>query len=227
MSAPKGTDGSAAARNWRALTGPVSGVSFVVGVVAAARLAPHRIPRTGAPAEEVRAYYRDSSTAVRVSVTGQIVSIVAQGMFTGVVARLAARSPGSRLLRAVAIVSGAAAASALSASASTHAALARSQPEDDAGLTAKASRVFVLGGPVHGVAYGVFIAALTVAARRAGLIGRAAAVTGAVSAVAGVASPLYFRWEAAGWLIPIGRFTGYLLAGLTGARLFRNGGRDD
>jgi hypothetical protein len=32
---------------------------------------------------------------------------------------------------------------------------------------------------------------------------------------------LYFRWENAGWLIPIGRFSGYVLCGVAGARLAR------
>jgi hypothetical protein len=71
------------------------------------------------------------------------------------------------------------------------------------------------------VAYGIFTGVATVAARRAGLLGRAGAVTGAASAAAGVLAPLYFRWEGAGWLIPIGRFSGYALDAVLGARLAR------
>jgi hypothetical protein len=84
-----------------------------------------------------------------------------------------------------------------------------------------ARRVFVAGGPVHGVFYGVFTSVLAMAARRAGLLGRPGAVAGVVSAAAGVLSPLYFKWENAGWLIPIGRFSGYLLGGIVGVRLAR------
>jgi hypothetical protein len=51
------------------------------------------------------------------------------------------------------------------------------------------------------------------------LVGRAAAATGLVSAAIGILSLLFFRWENAGWLIPIGRFSGYILAGMTGVRL--------
>jgi hypothetical protein len=51
------------------------------------------------------------------------------------------------------------------------------------------------------------------------LVGRAAAATGLVSAATGILSLLFFRWENAGWLIPIGRFSGYILAGMTGVRL--------
>jgi hypothetical protein len=82
-----------------------------------------------------------------------------------------------------------------------------------------ARRMFIAGGPVHGVAYGIFTAVLATTARRTGLVGRAAAATGLVSAATGILSLLYFRWENAGWLIPIGRFSGYILAGMTGVRL--------
>src|SRR5262245_55933324 len=71
-----------------------------------------------------------------------------------------------------------------------------------------ARRMFTAGGPVHGVAYGIFTAVLATTARRTGLVGRAAAAAGLVSAATGILSLLYFRWENAGWLIPAGRFLG-------------------
>jgi hypothetical protein len=92
---------------------------------------------------------------------------------------------------------------------------------DDETVARLARRVFVLGGPVHGVAYGVFTGLAAVAGRRTGLLGPAATATGLTSAAAGILSPLYFKWEQAGWLIPIGRFSGYALAGVIGARLAR------
>jgi hypothetical protein len=45
------------------------------------------------------------------------------------------------------------------------------------------------------------------------------ATTGLVSAATGILSLLYFRWENAGWLIPIDRFSGYILARIAGVRL--------
>jgi hypothetical protein len=67
----------------------------------------------------------------------------------------------------------------------------------------------------------VFTGVLAIAAQRAGLLRRPGVVTGVVSAAAGVLSPLYFKWENAGWLIPIGRFSGYVLGGIVGVRLAR------
>ena len=202
------------------VSGPATGSSFVAAIVGAMVLAHQPIPRPGAAAEDVRTYYRDSATAARFSVAGQAVSILAQAVFTGCVTHLAVRAtPGARLLPAAVVVSGAGSVAALATSAATHASLTGASPRDDTTLTRRARLVFVAGGPLHGVAYGVFIAALTLAARRTGLFGRAATITGVVSALAGLASPLYFRWETAGWLIPIGRFSGYLLAGLAGTRL--------
>ena len=43
--------------------------------------------------------------------------------------------------------------------------------------------------------------------------------------MAGVLSPAYFRWENAGWLVPMGRFSGYLLSGVVGVRLARRRAR--
>jgi hypothetical protein len=60
---------------------------------------------------------------------------------------------------------------------------------------------------------------LATAGERTGVLNRPVAVTGLVSAAAGVLSPLYFRWESAGWLIPIGRFSGYIVSAIAGARL--------
>lgn len=140
--------------------------------------------------------------------------------FTVSVTRLAARAaPGSRLLPATAAASGAASVVLLAAAAATHAELTIPAERDDATTLKLASRVFVAGGPVHGVTYGIFIAALAAAARRTGVFGTAATAASAVSAVSGILSPLYFHWEQAGWLIPIGRFSGYVVSSIAGVRL--------
>ncbi len=209
-------------RDAAALTGPLSGLAFVAAILGAMRLAKDPIPRPGAPAEDVRRYYRDSARAVRFSVTGQAVSILALARFTRSAARLAAQSPRHpRALQAGLLVTGGAAVASLAASAATHASLTLPRERGDEQIVRTARRVFVAGGPVHGVAYGAFTGLLTTAARDAGLLGPAGAATGWGSAAAGIASPAYFRWENAGWLIPIGRFSGYLLGGVVGARLAR------
>jgi hypothetical protein len=69
------------------------------------------------------------------------------------------------------------------------------------------------------VANGVLTAATAVAARQKGLLGRTGEGLALLSAAANLSTPAYFRWEPAGWLIPIGRFSGYLVSGVIGVRL--------
>jgi hypothetical protein len=129
-----------------------------------------------------------------------------------------------RLARAATLASGGAAVTALTASAATHAWLTLPESSsglDDDELVQASRRVFALGGPVHGVGYGAFIGLLTQVARDSGLVGPAGATTGWVSSAAGLCSPAFFRWENAGWLIPIGRFAGHVVSGLVGVRLAR------
>ncbi|MDQ3432896.1 MAG: hypothetical protein M3467_11910 [Actinomycetota bacterium] len=205
-----------------AISGLITGVTFVAAILGAIRLAKGPIPRPGSPAAAVRTYYHDSALAARFSVAGQVISILSLARFTASVARLAGRSgPAPRKLQAVALVSGAASVVSLATSATTHASLSLPRERGDERVLKLARRVFVAGGPVHGVAYGVFTGALAVVGHRNGLLGRAATTTGMVSAAAGVLSPLYFRWENAGWLIPIGRFSGYAVGGIAGTHLAR------
>ncbi len=50
---------------------------------------------------------------------------------------------------------------------------------------------------------------------------RPVAILGLVSAASGILSPLYFVKESAGWLIPIGRFSGLVVSGIAGVKLGR------
>ena len=50
-----------------------------------------------------------------------------------------------------------------------------------------------------------------------------AEILGLISAVSGLLSPLYFVKEAAGWFIPVGRFSGLLVSAIAGVRLARTG----
>jgi hypothetical protein len=204
-----------------AAAGILVGPAFVGAIVGAIRLAERPLPRPGSPAADFADYYRGSARAARFSVAGQAVSILALARFTASVTRLARRSGPAPVLPAAAAASGAASVALLAASAATHASLTVPGDRDDETVARLARRVFVLGGPVHGVAYGVFTGLAAVAGRRTGLLGPAATATGLTSAAAGILSPLYFKWEQAGWLIPIGRFSGYALAGVIGARLAR------
>jgi hypothetical protein len=104
------------------LAGALTGLTFVAAIVGAMRLAKMPLPRPGAPAADIRAYYTTSSTAVRFSVTGQLISILSLAQFTAAAARLArASSRHPQTLQATTAISGAAAVTSLAISAITHA----------------------------------------------------------------------------------------------------------
>jgi hypothetical protein len=199
------------------LSGPLTAVSFLAGLGTAMKVAKDPFPRPGSTAEQIRNYFRGSSTAARISVTGQLTSVASLGRFTGSVVGLATRS-GSRTLEATALGGGVLAAASLATSAALTTALTTKDHSDE--TTHTLSRLsFLAGGPVHGVGYGLLIGALGLAGRKTGEV--PSWVTGAslVSAAAGITSPLYLKWEPAGWLIPIGRFSGFLIGAITGPKL--------
>lgn len=205
-----------------ALSGLWTGVSFLTGFGGAMLLANGPFPRPGATGEQIRGYFGESARAARFSATGQLTSTVALARFTASVARLAARSgPRSRALRAAALAGGGLAVASLSTAAVTHARLTGPGGADDDRAVAMARRVFVAGGPVHGVGFGVLVGVLGVAGLRTGELPRPVAITALASAVSGILSPLYFLWEPAGWLIPGGRFPGLVVSGIAGVRLSR------
>jgi hypothetical protein len=204
-----------------ALTGLLSGVSFVGAIVGAMKLAKGPFPRPGTDGDGIRDYYRESARAARFSAAGQLVSVLSLARFTASAVRLAEHSRHPGVLRPAVLVGGGLSVASLTAAALTHASLTVPADRDPATWERTSRGIFVAGGPVHGVAYGVFTGALTAAARDAGIIGPGLVRTGFVSAAASVLSPAYFRWENAGWLIPIGRFTGYAVTGVVGTRLAR------
>ncbi len=207
-----------------AISGLVTGVSFVTAIVGAIRLARGPFPRPDATADDVRRYYTDSADAARFSLTGQAVSVASLALFTRHAASLArSSSPGERSRSTATAASGALSALLLAASATTNGRILASPNRPDDEIRADARRAFAAGGPLHGVAYGVFTGLVASSAARAGVLGTAGLWTGRLSAASGVAAPLYFRWENAGWLIPIGRFSGYVVSGLVGVRLARAG----
>ena len=70
--------------------GVLTGPAYISAVIGAIRLAKMPIPRPGAPAADIRAYYTSSATAARFSAAGQLISILSPAQFTTAVARLAA-----------------------------------------------------------------------------------------------------------------------------------------
>ena len=114
-------------------------------------------------------------------------------------ARLASQHPTHPLvLTRVVVVAGGANVVALAASAAVQAGLTVSKDRTDAKILSTTRRVFVLGGPVAGVANGILTAATAVAGRDSGLLGKTGVVVGQLSTGANLITPAYFRWEPAG-----------------------------
>ena len=205
-----------------AITGALSGVLFVGALLGAMRLAKGPFPRPGTDPAAVRSYYNESARAARFSAAGQLLSALSLAGFTASVAKAARmhrRWP--RAMPAAAVLTGGGAVGCLTAAALTHASLTVPSQRTDQDLARTAERVFNLGGPIHGVCYGLFTAVLAETGRDLGLLGRPSVTTGVVSAAAGLLTPTYYRWDNAGWLIPIGRFSGYTVSAILGIRLAR------
>ena len=205
-----------------AMSGLLTGVSFVGGVGGGVALANSPYPRPGSEPAEVSRYFTENSRSARLSATGQLISTASLARFTASVARLAGRSgKGSRGLRAAAIAGGWLATASLATSGLHTLALSGRRGKEDDGAAKLARRGFVFGGPIHGVGFGVLTGALALAGLRTGELPRPVAILGLVSAASGILSPLYFVKESAGWLIPIGRFSGLVVSGIAGIKLGR------
>ena len=90
-----------------AMSGLLTGVSFVGGVGGGVALADSPYPRPGSEPAEVRRYFTENSRSARLSATGQLISTASLARFTASVARLAGRSgKGSQRLRTAAIAGG-------------------------------------------------------------------------------------------------------------------------
>ncbi|MBT2556107.1 hypothetical protein, partial [Arthrobacter sp. ISL-5] len=82
---------------------------------------------------------------------------------------------------------------------------------------------FAAGGPVHGAAFGLLLAALGVAGRRSGRLSRTVTTAAVAAALPNLLSPLYLKWPGLVWLIPAGRFPGLIVTAIAGIRLVSSG----
>jgi hypothetical protein len=207
-------------RDRGAMSGLLTGISFIAGVGGGVALADSPFPRPGSEPSEVSRYFTENARSARLSAAGQLVSTAALARFTSSVVRLAGRSgEGSRGLRTAAIAGGGLAAASLATSGLHTLALSGRWGKDDESAARLARRGFIFGGPIHGVGFGTLTGALSLAGLRTGELSRPVAITGLISAASGLLSPLYFLKERAGWLIPIGRFSGLVVSGIAGVRL--------
>ena len=205
-----------------AMSGLLTGLSFIAGVGGGVALADSPFPRPGSEPAEVSRYFTENSRSARLSAAGQLVSTAALARFTASVARLAGRSgKGSGGLRTAAIAGGGLAVASLATSGLHTLALSGRWGKEDDSAATLARRSFAFGGPIHGVGFGVLTGVLALGGLRTGELPRPVAIVGLIFAASGLVSPLYFLKEQAGWFIPIGRFSGLLVSGIAGVRLAR------
>jgi hypothetical protein len=205
-----------------AMSGLLTGVTFIAGVGGGVALANSPYPRPGTEPAEVSRYFTENSRSARLSATGQLISTAALARFTASVARLAGRSgKGSGGLRTAAIAGGGLAVASLATSGLHTLALSGRWGKEDDSAATLARRSFAFGGPIHGVGFGVLTGVLALGGLRTGELPRPVAIVGLISAASGLVSPLYFLKEQAGWFIPIGRFSGLLVSGIAGVQLAR------
>jgi hypothetical protein len=205
-----------------ALSGPVSGATFLAALAGALSTADVPYPRPGSDADTIRRFFTGNRGSARLSAAGQLVSAATLGRFTGSVVRLAgAAGPGSRALQATAAVGGATAVASLAASGVLTAALTTDRAADDDHAVALHRRAFLAGGVAHAVGYGLLVGALGVAGERTGVLSRGLARTALASAAAGLLAPLYLVAEPAAWFIPAGRFSGLVVQSVAGVRMAR------
>jgi hypothetical protein len=208
-----------------ALSGILTGVSFIGGVGGAMALSRYPYPRPGSQPAEIRRYFTEDPRPARLSAAGQLISTAALARFTASVAKLAGGSGrGARGLQVAAVAGGALAVASLATSALCALALTDSRGDGDAGAVALHRRAFAAGGPIHGAGFGVLTGVLALSGLRTGELPRPLAITGLASAACGLLSPLYFVKEPAAWFIPAGRFSGLLISGIAGTRLARRPG---
>ena len=210
-------------RDRAARSGITAGVAFVGGVIGSVATSKEPYPRPGSGAAAIARYFGQRPSPVRFGAIGQLVSAVTLGRFAASVASLAggSRRRGARAVQAAAVAGGGVASSALATSALYGVALAR-DPGSDEAITGH-RRMFLAGGPAHGIGFGLLLGALGVAGERTGELPRALTRAALAAAIPNVLSPLYLVVaEQAAWLIPIGRFPGLVIIGVAGDRLARD-----
>ena len=205
-----------------AMSGITSAATFLIGIIGANIWSAAPYPRPHSSPDRIREFFRTDPRPARLSAAGQLASAVTLGRFTVSAARLARRAnPTSRRLPAAAVAGGATATASLVASAVYTARLTTDRADDDRRALSMHRRAFLAGGVVHGVGYGILVGTIGLAGRRTGLLSPALADVAFASAAAGLLTPLYLVAEPAAWLIPVGRFSGFLVVGQAAVQLAR------
>ena len=203
-----------------ALSGVLTGVSFVGGLVTGLSLADAPFPQPGADVKDVQKFFLGSSGPERINVTGQLLSAASLAVFSRSVARLAGRT-GSRMLKAAAIAGGALASTSLAASATAAGALTTGPGRDTDWAQSLHRFLFTAGGPVHGGGLALLLGALGLAGLRTGALPRQLAIAALAAAGVNGLAPLVLAVPRAALVIPAGRFPSFVIMGIAGFRLAR------
>jgi hypothetical protein len=205
-----------------ALSGPLSGVTFVASLVALNALSDARYPMPGSDAAAIRRFFSREHRAARLGATAQLICAASLGRFSKSVARLASRAGRrSGVLRTASIAGGALAASSLATSALLTATLTTEAAKRQSRTEAFYRLMFAIGGPIHGVGLGFLVGSLGLAGSRTGEMPRRLSKAALASAAAGVLSPLALVSKAGLVFIPLGRLSALLVSGIAGVRLAR------
>src|SRR5215217_2784745 len=203
-----------------ALSGVLTGVSVVGGLVPGRSLADAPFPQPGADVKDVQKFFQGSSGPERINLTGQLLSAVSLAVFSRSVAQVAGRT-GSRMLKAAAIAGGALASTSLAASATAAAALTTDPGRDTSRAQSLHRFLFAAGGPAHGGGLALLLGALGLAGLRTGALPRPLAIAALAAAGVNALAPLVLAVPRAALIIPAGRFPSFVIMGIAGFRVAR------
>jgi hypothetical protein len=208
-----------------ALSGVLTGVSFVGGLAAGLSLADAPFPLPGASVRDIQRFFLGNAGPERINLTGQLLSAASLARYSVSVARLAGHTgPGSRALRATAITGGALACGSLAASAAAAAALTAGPGRDEGRARRLHRLLFNAGGPVHGAGLALLLGSLGLAGLRSGRLPQPLAVAALTAAGIDALAPVVLAFPQAAAVIPAGRFPTFVVLGMTGVRLARGPG---
>jgi hypothetical protein len=204
-----------------ALGGVLAGLGFFGGIAAAKATEKSPYPVPGSDPETVRKYFTESATSARMSVTGLAISTLALARFTGAVASLSGRNgAGSGWLKAAALAGGTVAVATQTVSAAATA--LNTSKDNHPQTTADLRHVsWLVGGPVHGVGFGLLSGALGLSGLRTGALPKPLSVAALVAAPIGILGPLALLKKEAAMALPIGHMLSLLVSGASGAALAR------
>jgi hypothetical protein len=206
--------------NPAALSGILTGASFVAGLATGLSLADAPFPQPGADVKDVQKFFQGDAGAERINVTGQLLSAASLAVFSRSVAQLTGRG-GSKLLKAAAIAGGALASTSLAASATAAAALTSAPGRDQDQAKSLHRFLFAAGGPVHGGGLALLLGALGLAGLRTAALPRPLAIAAMAAAGVNAVAPVVLAVPNAALVIPAGRFPTFVILGIAGFRLAR------